>query len=233
MSKLNIHYFQHVHFENLGSIEEWAVNNGHRLTATRFYESDEMPDIHSIDWLIIMGGPMGVHDTEEYPWLVKEKAYIQNAIQANKTVIGICLGSQLIADVLGAKVYRNKHPEIGWFPINFTAEASKNKCFDGWEGSLQVFHWHGDTFDLPKNAVHLASSEATKNQAFLYGQKVLGLQFHVETTQSSLQYMITGSDEELKKDLYVQTPGEIAQGAGFIDENQRLLFKTLDALSNI
>lgn len=231
MQKLNIHYFQHVPFEGLGSIEVWAIQNGHHLSSTRFWESDELPKLKEIDWLIIMGGPMGVFDTDEFPWLIKEKDYIRKAIDNNKTVIGICLGSQLIADVLEAKVYRNQHKEIGWFPIHFSKNTGQFELFKNWKGSMPVFHWHGDTFELPEKVVHLAASEACKNQAFIYNQRVIGLQFHIETTKSSLEYMLTGSDDELIKNQYIQTPQEIKQGDHFIQDNQNMLFKLLTDLS--
>src|SRR2546428_2396131 len=114
---MNIHYFQHVPFEGLGCIEDWANRKSHVLSSTRFFEKHTLSDLKTIDWLIVMGGPMGVYDESEYLWLKEEKEFIKKAIDANKVVIGICLGSQLIAEVLGAKVYKNKFTEIGWFPV--------------------------------------------------------------------------------------------------------------------
>src|SRR4030042_2732255 len=108
MKLLRIHCFQHVDYEDMGCIKEWCHTNGHQITCTKFYKGDSLPDTKDFDWLIIMGGPMGVYEDEKYSWLSGEKTAIKEAIEQNKTVIGICLGSQLIADVLGARVYKNR-----------------------------------------------------------------------------------------------------------------------------
>src|SRR5690606_32591469 len=114
------------------------------------------------------------------PWMKEEKKLIEKAILKGKRVIGICLGAQLIADVLGARVFPNKEKEIGWFPIELTEEGQKSPFFAGFNKTETVFHWHGDTFEIPKGAEHIASSKVCENQAFLFDHKVLGLQFHLE-----------------------------------------------------
>lgn len=206
---LHIHYLQHVPFEGLGYIEQWATARGHQITATKFYQNDKLPDIHTIDWLIIMGGPMNIYEEKTYPWLKTEKQFIQQAIQQNKTLIGICLGAQLIADALGAKIYPNSEKEIGWFPLQLTAQAQAHPLFTDLAPQLTVCHWHGETFDLPKGAVHLATSKVCPHQAFLYGEKVLGLQFHFEMTEVSLKIMVENSRHELIAAPYVQSEEEI------------------------
>ena len=175
MKKLRIHYFQHVPFEGPGNIEEWCNKNSYTLSATRFYENGRLPDLKEIDWLIIVGGPMSANDDKKFLWLASEKEFIHQAIEAGKTVIGICLGAQLIAAILGAKVYRNEQKEIGWFPITLTDEAYEQKVFSGLKNTITVFHWHGDTFDIPEKAIHLASSHGCKNQGFLFQDKVSGI----------------------------------------------------------
>ena len=209
MRKFKIHYFQHVPFEGLGSIEEWITLSGHSLTSTRFFESTVLPEISDIDWLIVMGGPMSVNNEKQYPWLAAEKKFIRQAIDEGKTVLGICLGSQLVSAALGAKVYQNKEKEIGWFDIELTCFAKSDKLFFDIENRIKVFHWHGDTFDLPEKAVHLAFSKGCKNQAYSYKDKVLALQFHLEPTISSLQEMIDFGRDELKTGKYVQTEQEL------------------------
>lgn len=231
MEKLNIHYFQHVPFEGLGNIEQWCTNNGHTLSATRFYENASLPDLKEIDWLIIMGGPMNVDDDKKFSWLATEKEFLQQAIAAGKTVIGICLGAQLISQILGAKVYRNERKEIGWFPIEFTSEAMQHELFTGSKNPISVFHWHGDTFDLPENAFHLAYSKACRNQGFLYQDKVLGLQFHLETTKESLHQMIENGRDELTKEKYILTEKEIEKQQEFFEDNRQFLFTILDRLA--
>lgn len=227
---LNIHYFQHVPFEGPGCIADWAREKGHSITCTRFYQGETLPALADIDWLIVMGGPMGVHDEKGHPWLKAEKAFIRQAINAGKTVLGICLGAQLIADVLGARVFPGPQKEIGWFPVQFTGEASKNELFSGLPRDLTVFHWHGDTFDLPENALPLASSAACRNQGFLYDDRVLALQFHIEITPLSLGEMLQAGSHELKKQDFVQTADEISAGSGPIASSNRHLLLLLDRL---
>ncbi len=233
MKHLRIHYFQHVSFEGLGNIEEWASVNGHELSATKFYLDPTLPALDSFDWLVIMGGPMSVYDEQKYSWLVAEKQFIRQAIAAGKTVIGICLGSQLLAEALGAKVYPNDQKEIGWFPIEFTAEVSSHLLFSNLKNSGIVFHWHGDTFDLPPGAVHLAHSKVCQNQAFLFQTKVLGLQFHLEMSETSLKIMIENGRSELIEAKYVQSEHSILNPKEFFENNKKLLFTILDRLSTI
>ena len=139
MKRLRIHYLQHVTYEGLGSIEEWISSSGHSLTVTRFFESTDLPEMSDFDWLIIMGGGMGVNDDKLYPWLAEEKKFIRQSIDAGKTVLGICLGSQLVSTALGAKVYPNKEKEIGWFDIDFTPFALSGKLFSGYGNKLKSF----------------------------------------------------------------------------------------------
>ncbi|ARV60559.1 amidotransferase [Nostocales cyanobacterium HT-58-2] len=217
---MRIHYLQHVRFEGLGSIEQWAIEQGKIISATKFYNGDTLPSVDDIDWVIVMGGPMNIYEDDKYPWLTSEKKFIAEAIQKNKVVIGICLGSQLIADVLGSKVYKGQEKEIGWYPIQLTTEAKKSPVFEPLPESFTVFHWHGDTFDLPPGAIRLAYSEVCSNQAFIYGEKVLGLQFHLESTKDSVYQMIENCASEIVVGKYIQKPEEmLAQDDYFIKIN--------------
>lgn len=205
---MRTHFFQHVPFEGPGSIEPWLRAAGHQITRTPFY-SDEttLPDIPDIDLLIVMGGPMSVNDEQQFPWLVTEKAFIRRTIDAGKPVLGICLGAQLIASAMGARVYPNPTREIGWFPVQgCTAPGPNNFSFPS---SVDVFHWHGETFDLPPGATHLASSDACQLQAFQLGASVIGLQFHLETTPASAREIVAHCSAEL-------TPGDHVQNAATI-----------------
>lgn len=230
MKQLRIHYFQHVAFEGLGCIEAWAFEKDHTLTATKFYENHQLPKIVDIDWLIIMGGPMSVHDEDKHRWLINEKAFIKQAIEAGKTVIGICLEAQLIADVLGANVYPNRYKEIGWFDVTKTTQGKAKELLKAMESSFTVFHWHGDTFDLPEGAEHLLQSEACANQAFLYKDNVLGIQAHFEATKETLNEMITHGRHELIPDQYIQTEEVIVAHLVFIHENNQRLYGLLKKL---
>ena len=231
MKKLRIHYLQHVVYEGLGSIDDWISSSDHTLTCTKFFERIDLPLLSDFDWLIIMGGGMSVNDEKQYPWLADEKKFIRQAIDAGKTVLGICLGSQLVSSALGAKVYRNDEKEIGWFDIDFKPIALSGKLFSGYGDKLKVFHWHGDTFDIPQNAVLLASSEACRNQAYIYNNRVLALQFHLEPTIESLNKMIDAGREELKKGRFVQTETEILSNKRLIETNRKFLFELLDKLA--
>ncbi len=231
MKKLSIHTFMHVPFEGLGCIEAWIMKNEHKLTFTRFYEEFTLPDSDEIDWLIVMGGPMGVYDIETYPWLKEEKEFIQKFIQKGKTVLGICLGSQLIASALGAKVYPNKQKEIGWYNLKLTEQGKDHPIFSAFENEFPVFHWHGDTFDLPAESIHLVSSDLCTNQAFLLKNNVLGLQFHFEVTSKSLNEMVENGMNELIEGDTIQSAEQILKQTGFIETNNLKMFRILDYLA--
>ncbi|MFH2058059.1 MAG: amidotransferase [Pseudomonadota bacterium] len=204
---MRAHFLQHVPFEGLGSIESWLQAAGYTITCTRFFESQNLPESDQIDLLIIMGGPMSVNDEKEFPWLVLEKKFIFDVIQLDISVLGICLGAQLIASAMGAKVYKNKTKEIGWFPIQ--GVVSEKFLPFNFPKSVQVFHWHGETFDLPVGAVCLANSAVCKNQAFALGKKIIGLQFHLETTNESAQQIVRNCKSELIPSEYIQTESDI------------------------
>ncbi|MES2626846.1 MAG: GNAT family N-acetyltransferase [Pseudomonadota bacterium] len=201
---MNIHYLQHVPFEGLGSMELHLRAQGHSLSSTHLYLDSILPEPDDIDWLIVMGGPMGVYDEALYPWLKIEKRFIRDVIAAGKRVLGICLGAQLLAEVLGARVYRNKHREIGWFPVQRMPGNSTSALFAVFPAEADVFHWHGDTFDLPEHTALLASSEACRNQGFIFRNQVLALQFHLETTPQSATDLIAHCGNELDGSRYVQ-----------------------------
>ncbi|MBT3047984.1 MAG: gamma-glutamyl-gamma-aminobutyrate hydrolase family protein [Candidatus Thiodiazotropha sp.] len=204
---MRAHYLQHVPFEGLGSIEDWLLLSGYEITATRFFESPDLPRLEEIDLLIVMGGPMSVNDEHAYPWLAKEKNFIRSVIDAGKPVLGICLGAQLIAASLGSEIYPNSVKEIGWFPIS--AVKSIPDSLFRFPEETTVFHWHGETFDLPSGAVCTAKSKGCQNQAFQFGRKVIGLQFHLETTASSANAIVENCRDELVDGEYIQTEKEI------------------------
>ena len=178
------------------------------VTATRFFDDPALPDPGNLDLLVIMGGPMSVNDETEFPWLVAEKEFIRTAIEKNKAVIGICLGAQLIASAMGAAVRPNPEKEIGWFPVAGESSDSAGELFSFPE-ELLVFHWHGETFDLPAGAVRLARSDACEHQAFQLGQRVIGLQFHLETTPVAARDIVHHCRDELSPSRYVQSATQI------------------------
>jgi GMP synthase-like glutamine amidotransferase len=205
---MRAHVFQHVPFEGLGSIEPWLRARRAAVSFTRFYESAALPALGDIDLLIALGGPMSVNDEDVLPWLRSEKQFVASAIAAGKPVLGICLGAQLIASALGARVYPGPQKEIGWFPV-FAAEAGA-RAF-GLPAEFLAFHWHGETFDLPPGATPLCRSAACANQAFSVGPRALALQFHLETTPASADAIISNCRAELKPRGCVQSEEALRQ----------------------
>jgi GMP synthase (glutamine-hydrolysing) len=227
---MNIHSLQHVPFEGLGSMAAWAHKRDHQVRATHLYQGELLPPLESFDWLIVMGGRMGVYDEAEYSWLADEKRCIEQAIAAGKTVLGVCLGAQLVACVLGARIYRNAEKEIGWFPIQLTHNAANSTLFADLPITQDVFHWHGDTFDLPTGAVHIARSEACKNQAFVLDERVVGLQFHLETTKQSAQGLIQNCHNELIPARFIQTAEEMLADEQRFTQINKTMEQVLDRL---
>lgn len=225
---MRVHSLEHVKFESLGCISEWLKSKDKTYTTTRFYKNDPLPEIDDIDFLIIMGGPMSVNDEEHYPWQYLEKEFIKKAIDKNKKVLGICLGAQLIASTLGAEVKENKYKEIGFFDVSKTNEGKESKILSPLPNTVEVFQWHGDTFDVPKGAVKLLTSEACDNQAFAVGNNVLALQFHLEMTLSSAKRIIKHTPDEDYSGEYTQCPKLIASLDDKFSANNQLMYKVLD-----
>lgn len=228
---MRIHFLQHVPFEGPAGIGVWASGKGHGTSLTPLFEDAELPDYDDFDWLVVMGGPMGIHDDAKYPWLVREKQFLRESIDRGKTVVGICLGAQLIAEALGARVYRNAHKEIGWLPIELTDEGRESRLLVFFSHRFEVFQWHGDTFDLPEGAVHLARSEGCEHQAFLYDGRVLGLQFHLESTHESVGELVANCADEILPGPYVQGAERmLAATEGDFVRIHHALFGILDRL---
>lgn len=204
---MRAHCLQHVPFEGLGSIEPWLKAAGCELSATRFFEDTSLPGLNGLDLLVVMGGPMSVNDEAGHPWLVPEKRFILEAVRSGTAVLGVCLGAQLIASALGARVYRNREKEIGWLTVR--ASTPPGAAAFRFPASFEAFHWHGETFDLPAGAVRLASSAGCENQAFQFGRTVLGLQFHLETTPRSARELVAHCRSELAASAYVQSEAAI------------------------
>ena len=229
MNKLRFHILQHAPFESPGYLNEWIEKNNYLVSYSKLYKDNSLPEHYTYDVLVIMGGPMGVYDVCENPWLAYEKIFIREAINLGRKVIGICLGSQLIASALGAKVFPNKEKEIGFFPILINKTVD---IFSFLPDEINVFHWHGDTFELPVGAVLIASSEATQNQAFIYESNVLALQFHMEVTETLLQQFFENDDSELKPAKFVQTKEEILKGSAYIPTSNLLFEEILNSFVN-
>ncbi len=232
---MRIHYLQHVPYETPANIFKWAKEKNITMSGTHLYEDEPFPDFSSFDMLLIMGGPMGVYDEDKYPFLKKEKIFIENAIKLGKKVFGICLGAQLIAEVMGSKIYKCENKEIGWFPVFKTDEAEKSKYFFDFPEKLEVFHWHGDTFDLPKGTKHIFYSEGCKNQAFESEDgKILGLQFHFEVDEDTVKTWIKEGEDEIKGGgKYIQKPEDMLANKQLFENLEKHLYILMDRFTGI
>ncbi|MEW6510739.1 MAG: type 1 glutamine amidotransferase [Bacteroidota bacterium] len=204
---MRAHYLQHVPFEGLGCIEPWLKAAGYEITHTRLFESTQFPEPNELDLLVVMGGPMSANDEGRLPWLIQEKQFIHRCLRGGKSILGVCLGAQLIASAMGARVYRNREKEIGWFPVEGVLPAGSSTF--RFPTSAEVFHWHGETFDLPPGAIRLARSEGCENQAFQVERNVIGLQFHLEITPVGALALLENCRSDLTPGPYVQIEQEL------------------------
>ncbi len=180
--------FQHVPYEILGGLDPLLRAAGFRIRYVNFGRQPEArPDISRYDGLIVLGGPMNCDQSDRHPHLATEIELIRQSIDAGKPVLGICLGAQMIARALGAHVTRNKRKEIGWYELNPTVAGSDDPLFSHFDERQMIFQWHGDTFDIPRGATHLATSPDCQNQAFRYNDNVYALQFHLEVDEPMIQ----------------------------------------------
>lgn len=228
---MKIEVLQHVDFENEGSIADWARAKGHTISRTRLFAGEKLPEHSTYDLLVVMGGPMNIYEEKEFPYLIEEKRFLKDSIAQGKKVLGICLGAQLLADVLGGKVTRNIEKEIGWHKVEMTEEGLNEPVFKNVPKRLTAFHWHGDTFAIPKGAVHAAVSEACAGQAFVYKKKVVGLQYHIETNLEGLSNLINNCYGEIMERPFIQTADKMLAGVDNLKTIRTALFTVLDNLS--
>jgi GMP synthase-like glutamine amidotransferase len=232
---METYIFQHVEYEGPGAILPYLQAKGHNVHIVRLYAGDPIPHEDDVDFAILMGGPMSVLDETKYPHFVREKELCCDMVQLGKPLLGICLGAQMIASAFGAAIKKNPEKEIGWFPVTFTGDAVEEMNLPE---SLDVFHWHGETFDIPELpgiAEPFAFSEACQNQAFKIGSGI-ALQFHLEATPKSMESMLKNGDDEIKAGIaagfdYVQNPKDIRiAGKTAMGPANELLVKILDYL---
>lgn len=198
MSKIWV--IQHIHCETLGIVADILESRGFSTQYIRPYKGQEIPaGMNGTAGLILIGGPMGVYDHPQYPFLKDEIRLIEYAIKENKPVLGICLGSQLMAAALGTPVRKGKKKEIGWYPVKLLESAKTDQLWTGVGSPFMAYHWHGDIFDLPQGAIQLASSDLTGSQAFRYNDNAYGILFHMEITEGIIRNMIRTFKEELKE----------------------------------
>ncbi len=197
---------QHVFFEGPALIGDRLLERGISLETVRLWENRPLPSPEGFGLLVVMGGPMSVHDQDAFPWMKAEKAFIAEWLSSGKPALGVCLGAQLFAEALGAEVFDNKHSEIGWFPLRVLRDDGAA------DAGETVFHWHGETFGIPRGAARIAESDACENQGFRLG-RALALQFHVEVTPESVALMVKHCGGELVPAPYVQSAEEMTRRA--------------------
>ena len=229
---MHIHWLQHVPFEGLGTIASWAENNGHLLTCTRLWAGDVCPDPADVSILVVMGGPMGVYDEDEYPWLAAEKQFVRAVADNGAGILGICLGGQLLAEVCGGKVAKNQQKEIGWYPVNRSGTVPE-WLVEIFPTELNVLHWHGDTFEIPVNGTRLCSSPACRNQGFVIGDRLIGLQFHLEMQAEDLARLIDNCRDELIPGTWVQDERTMVSHIGEPMKRREILDRIMDYLQTM
>lgn len=228
--RLRAHVFQHVPFEGLGSIGPWLDRRGAATTWTHWWEPGAIaPAIADIDLLVVLGGPMSVNDDAVLPWLAAERAAITVALDAGTALLGICLGAQQIARVLGAAVKPNREREIGWWPVEPVPPAG-GPLAELFATPFDAFHWHGETFALPAGTEHLGRSAACEQQAFALGHRVLALQFHLESTPATAGELVRHCDDHRQPGRFVQQPAAMLADASRFTTANRLMAELLDRL---
>ena len=223
---MRMHIFQHVPFEDEGIIGRWAVEQGCTVTRTRFFEDETPPHADEYDWLVVMGGPMGIHDEVLYPWLAVEKDVIREALFADRRILGICLGAQLLADCAGGRVEKNREREIGWFPVQ--RAGGESPLLDGVPDRFDAFHWHGDRFFAPASGRLLAISDGCPAQIIQIGERALGFQFHLESTPERITALMEHCPEDMAAGPFVRTRERIESDMVQCEASNRIMRRVLE-----
>lgn len=222
---------QHVPFEGPGRIAQWLELRPVRARVYPLYEDPALPALDDFDLLIVLGGPMSVHDEVAHPWMSAEKRLIHQALMAHKRLLGICLGGQLLAEALGARVAANPQAEIGWWPLEKQVGAAESPLGRMLPQRLMALHWHGEAFDLPAHAIPLFRSAACENQGFVWHERAVALQCHLESTSESLDSLLDACPEDLQRPGAVQDRATIRDGFPHCSSMAPTLFRLLDYLT--
>jgi GMP synthase-like glutamine amidotransferase len=208
---MRVNVITHVPFEGPAAVGSWALSRGHELVEIAGV-TEEYPEPSAVDLVVVMGGPMDADDELASPWLAAEKRFIRAALADGASVIGVCLGAQILAEALGGSLKRNPEPEIGWYEVLLTEAGREQPLLAAWPDAFVTGHWHGDTFDLPSGVETCASSRACANQLFVAeGGRAVGIQFHLEWDEPGLSDLIAACDDEL------------VVGGGFVDSAEALM----------
>ncbi len=215
---LSVLALQHVDVERLSLLEEVLAQQGIPARYLALHKGERLPDsvedMEDAEAIVVLGGPMGVYEEEKHPWLADEIRFLGEAIRSGFPVYGLCLGAQLMAAALGARVYPGEgKKEIGWFPVDLTPGAQGDPLLGDEEASFPVFQWHGDTFDIPEGAVRLASSARYPNQAFRWGERAYAFQFHLETGMADISAWLEAFAGDMRSPRSDADPGAILRDA--------------------
>jgi GMP synthase-like glutamine amidotransferase len=231
---LRVHVITHVPYEGPAAIRDWALGRGHEFTETASV-TEAYPKRRSVELLAIMGGPMDADDEVANPWLAAEKRFVADVLSAGASVIGVCLGAQILAEVIGGKITRNPEPEVGWYEVRLTGAGRAEPLFTPWPGAFIAGHWHGDTFELPDGVRTCASSAACENQLFIAADgRAIGIQFHLEWDRLGLSSLLAACEDDLDRGGdYVASAERLLQG---VDQHggrcRELLYDLLDTIEH-
>ncbi len=221
----------HVPFEGIGVIGDWAGSHGFACGITKVFAGENLPACEEFDLLVVMGGPMSVHDERDQPWLLAEKKLIDSAISQGKRLLGVCLGAQLIADVMGAPVAKNPHREIGWFPVRTVELTPAPSLFRSFPKVFDVLHWHGETFGIPAGARRIHGSDACENQSFEFDGRIVGLQYHLEMRRVDAEALAANCGEETAAGgPFVQSASSILGGESRFRNANSMMTMLLDKM---
>lgn len=195
---MNVLIIKHVDIEGPGLIENCLKQENILYQILNLNSNIHLPKLDDFTHIVLLGGPMNVYEEDRYPFLREEDLFIKEAIQRGKTILGICLGAQLIAKALGTKVFKAPVKEIGWYDVSLTKIGSNDPLFSNFPKTFPVFQWHEDTFEIPKAGKLIVTSTSVPHQAFRYGEGVYGLQFHLEVTEEMIQEWVETYEEEFK-----------------------------------
>jgi GMP synthase-like glutamine amidotransferase len=227
------HCLQHLPDEGPGYAANWLAAHGHSLSFTRLFEPNPVfPKLTDFDGLLILGGAMSVHDEARFPWLVEEKAFLRETLRAGKITLAICLGAQLLAEALGGEVRPNPAPEIGFWTVRFSAKALAHPLLRGWPDKAAVLHWHFDAFTVPPGALRVGMSAGCAAQGFVWGDGVIGLQFHPEMTEDMVEQLMTFEGHETAEEQeFVQTAAQIRSKLKSVWKGRKLLETLLENMA--
>lgn len=231
---MRLHLLEHDPFDiRRNNITAWAEKKGYAVSCTDVFKAAGMPPQNDFDWLFIMGGSQHAWEDRQHPWLADEKRFISEALAADKIILGICFGAQLMAEALGGRVFPNEKQEIGWYDVHLTSEGKQSFLFKNVPETFLTFHWHSDHFSLPPGCAALAYSEPTPFQAYMHKDyRIAGVQFHPEYTIEMVRFFAGDRGHEWKQDRYVAGKEAVLSKSGQIPETYWLLELLLDNMEH-